>query len=523
MDEQKEQLDEQKEQRKRDFAEYARKMKYLPRAPIVQNAYTRGWNKDSIPIAHMGRLNLDDIKKILEEGNIEACRQLSYYYYRISGFYRNAILMMANLPLYQTLVTPIFELNKKIPEDTMLKRFHQALQFVDNLEVPINFSRISWQALLGGTYYGILREDNGHYTIQDLPETHCRTRFKDCYNLNIIEFDLGYFVNIRDENLRLEAINSYPIAIRKKWLKYKNGELTDTWVSITAAEGGCCFQVGDGTPLFISSIPDIYTFEEALSREGKRDENELYKLLIEQMPIDNKGELVFQLEEVADIHASVADMLKDIETVDVLTTFGEAKLENVQDTSAASQSSERLKKYKDTVYDSLGLSELYFNADTSSSMAYAAAKDEAIMSMFTNQYAKWIEMQINIRYGKPTLSFDLTILPTTRINRKEIQSQFFQGAQYGYSKMAAGIATGIKQVNMVPIMTFENDYLHMSEKMLPLMSTYTTSSIEKEEKINSQSTTKSATSNDITNEGGRPTVDAENRSDKTQANIDSEG
>jgi hypothetical protein len=40
------------------------------------------------------------------------------------------------------------------------------------------------------------------------------------------------------------------------------------------------------------------------------------------MPIDSKGQLVFQLEEVADIHASVAEMLKDLDTVDVLTTFG---------------------------------------------------------------------------------------------------------------------------------------------------------------------------------------------------------
>jgi hypothetical protein len=54
------------------------------------------------------------------------------------------------------------------------------------------------------------------------------------------------------------------------------------------------------------------------------------------MPIDSNGELVFELEEVENIHAGVAQMLQDLDTVDVLTTFGETTLESLQDSSAAS-------------------------------------------------------------------------------------------------------------------------------------------------------------------------------------------
>jgi len=36
------------------------------------------------------------------------------------------------------------------------------------------------------------------------------------------------------------------------------------------------------------------------------------------------------------MHASVASMLGDIDTVDVLTTFGDTELESLQETSAAS-------------------------------------------------------------------------------------------------------------------------------------------------------------------------------------------
>lgn len=47
------------------------------------------------------------------------------------------------------------------------------------------------------------------------------------------------------------------------------------------------------------------------------------------MPTDKDGELIFQLDEVAEIHSSVASMLQDIDTVDVLTTFGDTSLEDL--------------------------------------------------------------------------------------------------------------------------------------------------------------------------------------------------
>jgi hypothetical protein len=41
--------------------------------------------------------------------------------------------------------------------------------------------------------------------------------------------------------------------------------------------------------------------------------------------------------------------------------------------------------------------------------------------------------------------------------------------------MRAGVASGIKQLAQLSLMNFENDFLKMSEKMIPLMSSYTTS------------------------------------------------
>jgi len=99
---------------------------------------------------------------------------------------------------------------------------------------------------------------------------------------------------------------------------------------VPASNGGVVFCFAeDCTPLLIAAIPELAKLKDALGREEKRDENELYKLLIQRMPIDSDGHLVFELDEVAEIHAGVASMLRDLDTVDVLTTFGETSLENL--------------------------------------------------------------------------------------------------------------------------------------------------------------------------------------------------
>jgi len=175
-------------------------------------------------------------------------------------------------------------------------------------------------------YYGILRTVENKVTLQDLPIEYCRTRFKDFNNLNILEFNLAYFLTIKDEKQREEVIRTFPTIIQKAWRK-AGGRVYDEWVAITPNFGGVCFCFPhDQTPLLVASIPELKKLDNAVGREEKRDENELYKLLIQKMPIGSNGELVFQLDEVADIHASVAEMLKDTDTVDVLTTFGDTDL-----------------------------------------------------------------------------------------------------------------------------------------------------------------------------------------------------
>lgn len=480
---------------------------------------SHGHYRDSEPVR--GGFSLEQIRRIIQEGDLETQRELSRYFYRTNSLYRNNIDRLASLPLYDNVVIPL--LDGKGSKQQIINTFTDACTFVDNLDIPNTFCHITKEWLKTGVYNGILRDEGTNGVIQDLPIAFCRTRFKDFNNLNILEFDLRYFERIVDEKFRAAALQTFPEEVQKAWREYIRGDKdVDSWVIIPPQNGGVCFTFPDDpTPLLLASIIQLKKLDDAVGREEKRDENELYKLLIQKMPYDSDGELIFELDEIAEIHASIAQMLKDVDTVDVLTVFGETTLENLQDSSAASQSSDRLEKYKDNAYNALGTSAVLFNADGSSTLAYSIKKDESLMISYLNVYETWIKYHLNRKFARTGMKFDFEILPTTVFNREDIQKAKFDGAKYGYSKMFAGVAMGIKQRSAISLMDFENDYLKMSEKMIPLQSSYTISGDENQN--NAQKSNGKTSSSDLTNKGGRPELPDEQKSEKTQANIAAAG
>lgn len=495
------------------------------RIPLSDQAYSRWgvvYNRRPIPIDDF---TVEEIKTMIQSGELETLQQLSRYYYRTNSEYRNNVDYLAHLPLYDNMVIPIYESGKG-SQAQITKAFYAACEFIEKLDLINTLTRITTEWLINGVYNGILREDaEGRVTLHDLPREYCRTRFKDFNNLNILEFNIRYFNTIADEVMRAEALSTFPLEIQQAWKSWNNpkSKNKELWIPIRAASGGVCFMnTTDAAPLLIGSILKLKKLDDAVGREEKRDENELHKLLIQRLPITSSGELVFQLPEAAQLHSGTADMLADEDTVDVLTVFGETTLESVQESGAASQSIDRLNKYRKNAWDALGRGSILFNPENSSTLAYQIKKDEALMISFLNVYETWIKYLINERFARKGVTFNFEILHTTVFNRSDQQSAYFRAAQYGYSKMAAGVAMGLKQRELLSLMDFENNFLDMSVKMVPLQSSYTTSNSS-----NNQQKNKNSAENDVNHsqpsniisEGGRPELPDELKSEKTQANI----
>lgn len=496
---------------KRDFASMFRKPQFkINRVPIDSRLQYR-WGRANANSVASHDFTLEEIQDIIRSGDINQLRELSRLYYRTNSNYRNKVDYLVSLPYYDTVVTPIFE--GKGSQTQIIKAFYNACQFIESLDIRNTLTRITRAWIINGIYCGLLCEAEGKVVIYDLPIQYCRTRFKDFNNLNVLEFNITYFDNfMHDIEYRNKIIGTFPVEIQAAWKLWQAGKLGDPWVMIPSSHGGVSFCFAeDQSPAIISSIPDLLALKNAIGREEKRDENELYKLLIQRMPIDSEGHLAFELDEVAEMHAGVATMLQDLDTVDVLTTFGDTTLENLQDSGSASQSSDKIDKYAKNAWGALGGGELLFNPDGSSTLAYMIQKDESYMKTYLNMYATWIKYLINERFSRNGVTFDFEILPTTRYNIKDFRNSYFQSAQYGYSKMYAGVACGIKQLDQISLMKFENEYLEMNKFMIPLQSSYTSSG--------ATPAPSSGSSNASGGQVGRPELDDTEKSEKTQANI----
>jgi len=106
---------------------------------------------------HYRDLTVDEINAIIRSGDLVSIRELSRLFYRIEGRYRNNIDFLASLPLYDTIVTPIYESGKG-SKTQIIKAFYNACSFVEALDVKNTFTRITREWLKTGIYYGILHE-----------------------------------------------------------------------------------------------------------------------------------------------------------------------------------------------------------------------------------------------------------------------------------------------------------------------------------------------------------------------------
>lgn len=457
---------------------------------------------------------IDQINAVIAGGDPEAMRGLSKFFYRYSGVYRRIISYYANLLLYYTVVSPKMT-GATIAKNKIRARFNKALDFVDGMSLSINCSRIIEQMLSAGAYYGFLREYKDSVAFQDIPIEYCRTRYKNEYGIDILEFDLRYFNTIRDEEQRKIAMDNFPQEVIKAYNAYNSTGAKKKTVSewfVVPSYLGAAFYFHDFTPLFISSLSALVRYGDSQEREANRDEEELQKIIINEMPLDKENEPVFSLEETAIIHNGITNMLRGNRYLDVLTTFGKVHLEQAQNARAAANQ-DNTQKFESAIYNEIGASSEIFNAEGNSALKVTIEKDTSLMLAFTNIIMEWVTYQLNYRYGDDKMSFDVQVLPVTIHNKKEMSALYLNGAMYGYSKFYGGVALGINQSNLISLVTVENEVFDLGTKMVPLQSSHT----------QGDGNSKDPKAVGDTKSGpGRPELDEKDKSDKTIANENSE-
>lgn len=469
----------------------------------------------SISAANPNMANISQVLTAIEKGDLSTLRGLSEYFYRVSGIYSRLCKYIAFLYKYDWVVTPYIgdsQNQKKI--DKIIKDFDNVLRTLDNFGVKMFFGEVALKVAKSGAYYGYLvRGGDGTISVQELPLKYCRSRFSQG-GVPVVEFDMGYFdTTSRDAGERLKILKLFPKEFMKGYLAFKEGKLSSSgsksgwWILDT--ELAFKFNLnGQDSPMFISVIKEILELDEAKALDKKAKKKKLNKIISQKIPLDKNNELIFDIDEVQELHNNVKRMLSSIEGADVLTSFADITSIDMSD-KAAQGITDDLMRSERSVYNESGTAQNLFNTDGNLALDKSVANDEASIVNLIYQFERFLNFVIKpFNKNIKQVEYRVSILPTTIYNYKDLAKLYKEQTQLGYSKMLPQIALGQSQRSILATAYFENDVLDLVNAFIPPMSSNTMSSAD----------IKSVTSDST---GGRPQKDDGEKSDKTIANQES--
>ena len=459
------------------------------------------------------------VLKALWEKDLDTLREISNYFYRTNGIYFRVVNSFATLFRYDWYVAPEVT-DEKIKEDKILEDFTKVLGFLDESEIAENCAEMALEVLINGAYYGYLTDSRNSIALQQLPIRYCRSRFK-VNGRPAVEFNMKFFdEEFKDPNYRLRVLDLFPAEFKKGYLLYKQGKLpkenaTDTLGSWYLLEPGrtikFSFYNGD-MPLFANAIPSIIDLDAAQDLDRRKQMQQLLKILIQKLPMDKNGDLIFDIDEAKDIHDNAVAMTSNAIGVDVLTTFADIQVESLSDKSTTTTTDD-LEKIERTVYNSLGMSRNLFNTDGNLSLEKSILNDEGVMRPLILQFETFYNKITRALGSAPKkYKFRFYMLGTTQYNYKELAKIYKEQTQIGYSKMLPQIALGHSQSSILNSVHFENEVLKLSELMLPPMSSNV---------MNAESLAALGDKNSGNGKMGRPKKEDDQKAEKTILNEES--
>ena len=426
--------------------------------------------------------NKEGILQAIHNGDFAAQREVSNFFYKTSGIYSRLCRYMAYLYRYDWMVTPYINSNFS-KNDKVIKSFNEVLYFLDTFQVKKFLGEIALKVIKNGCYYGYVIYNNNTAYIQELDVNYCRSRF-NTGGKPAVEFNMKYFDDAyKNATYRMKVLDAFPKEFKKGYLLYKEGALPPEnpgdapgWYLLDP-KFTCKFNIHDNDyPLFINAIPSLIDLDAAQDLDRKKMAQKLLKIIIQQLPTDKNGELLFDIDEAQQLHNNAVRMLSKAIGIDVLTTFADVSVADLADKSSTTTVDE-LEKVERTVFNNTGTAQNLFNTEGNLALEKSILNDEASITNLILQFEAFLNdliVPFNTSFKK--YYFKVQILSTTIYNYKELAKMYKEQTQMGYSKMLPQIALGQSQSSILANATFENDILDLVNVFIPPITSATMNS-----------------------------------------------
>lgn len=480
-------------------------------------------------------VNKNVIYQALAKNDLEELRNISNFFYNTNGLYKIICNYFAFLYRYDWYVVPEIyeefndeeepEKAKKLKEK-ILKDFTRILNFLDNSYIRKICGDIALEVIKSGAYYGYIVPNGEGLVIQQLPVEYCRSRYS-VGGFPAVEFNMSYFDTFADPNYRMRILKMFPPEFAKGYVLYKQNKLLPDFIG-DDSNGWYLLDIQSTVkfnfyqsdlPLFVNAIPLLLDLDAAQDLDRRKQMQKLLKILVQKLPMDKNGDLIFDNEEARDIHNNAVHMLKRAIGCDVLTTFAEIDSIDMSDSNTTTTTDD-LKKVERSAFNAFGVSQNLFNTDGNLSLEKSVLNDESSVRNLLLQFSMFFDkVTRSLNKNPKKYNFKLYMLETTQYNYKDLSKLYKEQTQIGYSKMLPQIALGHSQSFILNTAHFENDVLKLNEIMIPPLMSSTMSSedvLGKNNETNNQKAQKQTEEK----QAGRPEVPNDQKSEKTIKNLE---
>ena len=260
-------------------------------------------------------------------------------------------------------------------------------------------------------------------------------------------------------------------------------------------------------------------YNQYLDNELERNDQQLDKIVTHKMPTW-EDKLVVSIEEMTELHQSMARVIAKNKHIRLLTSFGDLDVKSIGEDQ--SKENKTLENAYNAIYDNVGENHSLFNGADGNAQKYALLRDKSTVWKHVHELVSFYNIVINNSFNFKGYQCDFSILPITIYDESDMILQYKEGATLGVNKLEYVVASGVKQVNLASKFELE-DFLKL-DQLKPLSTSYTQNdNSKKDEGSDEESDKKSDKTDESEDPNSDPSVEEENdKKNKTeQQEVDS--
>lgn len=491
---------------------------------VWSNEFIRSFRKDARTSAELGKQILRDLNdtrsNIIDNGfgnynkadiqralgapysNQSILRNAVRYLYVTSPHFYRLIQYFAALTDFSYYVSPYRIDPQKANQKTINYNYRKVLNLFSSMNIKTQCSKMLTVCLREDVFYGTAWVSDDNIVIQQLPSEYCQIASVEDGVPNVT-FDFSYFVS------KPHLINFFPREFKEKYDEYKRSGSKKKWLELDSPTS---FAVKCNTdtleyavPPFAGLLREIFDLEDYKLLKLAKTTIDNYAMISMDIPTDDEGHALIEEGKAKEYWSNLDSIVPD----EIGTMATPMKLNKISFERSGANQADTIAEAEQNLFTAAGVSSLLFNNEKASSNALLLSikADQALTYGIVKSIGDALNRILHAQpYGK---YWKLTFIDCSPVNRKEVGDQYLKAAQYGLpTVMMYAASQGLGQAEFDSMNFLENDVLGLKEKLIPLRSSATQSSV--------------SDSKGATDEGGAPTKEIGDLSDSRERNQENE-